>query len=275
MGAFLALMAAAAALVALSLPASAPPAAGGPASIEVVAVDADPSGNGPRTVGTVQECVSAAVGQPVEVDVVVPSPGVPSDRGISAYQFNLYYDPAIVWVTGEDNKLLLAQAAGSNLVTISDPKPDINGVYVSWAVDFGPSGIEPGGSSEAGSGVVSRITLMPRKSGHSSLTLQDVIVLDDSSKPIAVEAVRGASIYVGEPCPGPTAAPTATSTASPAAPAVANSVPGASPTVSQLAAAGGRPPESRGGAPRLAWAGLAAVLGGSWLLAATWRRRTD
>ncbi|MBI2912994.1 MAG: hypothetical protein HYY03_03645 [Chloroflexi bacterium] len=268
LGALLALTAAAAALTMTALG----PAVAGSASIGAVAVDADPSGNGPRSVAGIQECVSAAVGQPVEIDVVIPTPGVPAERGIAAYQFTLYYNPDILWVEADDNKLLLAQAAGSNLVSISDPKPDKNGVYISWGVDFGPSGIEPGGSSETGSGAISRITLTPRKNGHSTLALQDVIILDDDSEPIAVDAVLGANVYVGAACPGQTAAPTPTLTPSATAPPAAS--PSAAPaTVSRFSATGGRPPGPGQDPPWLLIAGLAAASGGLWLLSVTWHRR--
>jgi hypothetical protein len=170
------------------------------ASIAVIAIDANPQGNGPRTVGSTEDCVSAALDQPVDIDIVVPSPGVPVDRGIAAYQFSIMYDPAVVWIADDDSEMLLAQAAGSNVIPIADPKPDRNGVYQSWAVDFGPSGIEPAGSSETGPGVIARITLLPRSEGISTLTLSNVLVIGDASERISPESVQSGTIQVGEPC---------------------------------------------------------------------------
>lgn len=167
-----------------------------------VAVDTDSEGNSPRTVGGVEECVSVDVGQPVVVDIVVPEPGVPADRGVAAYQFDLLYDPNVVWVQADDGDMLLAQAPGSNLIPIADPKPDTNGVYVSWVLDFGPSGIEPAGSSETGAGVLARLTLMPRNAGTSYLTLSNVLVIDDEGERIDLGPVQRGAVNVGQPCPG-------------------------------------------------------------------------
>jgi hypothetical protein len=103
--------------------------------------------------------------------------------------------------------MLLAQAAESNVIPIADPRPDKNGVYVSWGVDFGPSGIEPGGSSETGPGVLARITILPQSEGISTLTLRDVLFIDDASNRITLESVRSATISVGRPCSRESVAP--------------------------------------------------------------------
>ena len=180
----------------------------GPAtSIGLFAIDADPAGNAPRSVGTIEQCTSTSVGRPTQVDIVVPGPGVPADRGIGSYQFSLLYDPGSIWITDDDSNMLLGQAAGSNVIPIADPTPDRNGVYVSWGVDFGPSGIESDGSSEAGSGVIARITILPQSEGISTLTLSDVLVIDDASNRITLESIQSATIYVGLPCPAQSAPP--------------------------------------------------------------------
>lgn len=168
----------------------------------VLAIDADPSGNGPRSVGTIKQCLSAEVGQPVDIDIVLLDPGIPAERGIAAFQFSLLYDPTVVWVNADAaTEMLLAQASGSSVLPIQDPKPDKNGFYVSWAVDFGrPKGIEPDGPSEIGPGVISRITLLPQSNGSSALTLADVVFIDDASEKIAVDSVESGTITVGGPC---------------------------------------------------------------------------
>jgi hypothetical protein len=172
-------------------------------SVALLALDTDTSGNEPRIVASIEECVSATVGEPVDIDIVVPSPGIPADRGVAAYQFSILYDPALVWITADDNEMLLAQAAGSNVIAIADPKPDNNGVYQSWGVDFGTSGIEPAGSSETGPGVIARITLLPQSDGVSALILSNVLIIDDDSERITLESVQSATIHVSEPCPEP------------------------------------------------------------------------
>ena len=193
--------------------------AGQSASIALVAIDADPSGNGPRTVGTIDQCVSTALGQAVDIDIVVASPGVPTDRGIAAYQFNIFYDPAIVWIDADDPyQLLAARADKSRVWPIADAKPDSDGVYRSWAVDFGPKAVEPLGASETGPGVLARITLTPRDSGASPLVLKDLLIIDHASQAIAVDSVLSATINIGQPCleqrqqPAPSPTPASDST---------------------------------------------------------------
>lgn len=194
----------------------------GQASIPLIAVDANIEGNGPRTVASIESCTSTSVGQPTDVDVVIPAPGVPADSGIAGYQFNLLYDPEVVWVEADGGDMLLAQAAGSSTFAIADPKPDSNGLYLSWGADFGPSGIEPAGSSETGPGVVARLTLTPQAVGTSFLTLSDVLVIDDEVERIELGEVRRASIQVGGSCPGEENEPIPAPAESPAAPSSSN-----------------------------------------------------
>ncbi len=240
-------------------------------SIPVLAVDADPSGNGPRAVGPIEDCVSTAPGQTVAVDIALPDPGVPAGRGIAAYQFNLFYDPAILSIADEDQGLLLDQAPGSTLFPISEATPDTNGIFFSGAADFGPKGIEPAGASETGPGVLVRLTLQPRAAGSSPLLLRDIILLDDGSQSISVDSVQTATVLVGQPCPGrsegapsaPVPSPAPTPSADPADP------PPESPSgPTSLASTGGPPPGSGslrgpiialGAAPMLAGAALLLV----------------
>jgi len=259
---------------------AATPGAGQSASVEVVAIDADPSGNGPRSVGTIENCLSAAAGESVVIDIVVPDPGVPADRGMAAYQFSIMYDPAVVWIGADDSDMLLAQAAGSNVIPIADPKPDRNGVYQSWGVDFGPSGIEPIGSSEKGPGVIARITLLPQSEGISTLTLSNVLVIDDASERISLGSILSATIHVGEPCAGQspkttpspdnddssdggdsgTSGDNGDSDIAPAMSTPSPESPGAVPT------GGGAPPATGGTSAWFVVAGLIAALGGASLL---------
>jgi cell division septation protein DedD len=268
-------------------------------SVALIAVDTDPSGNGPRTVGAVDECISASAGQPLDIDIVVTSPGIPADRGIAAYQFTILYDPAVVWIGADDSDMLLAQADGSNVIPITDPKPDSNGVYQSWGVDFGTPGIEPSGASETGPGVIARITLIPQGNGVSPLTLSNVLLIDDSSERLSLESLRSASVYVGQPCPGqsesgtptptpaptpalastPTPAHTLASTPTPAHTVASTPTPAPTPTPTPEpqapAPAGGAATGIGSLAPAASgvpiWASLMSGLGGTGLLIATVR----
>lgn len=241
-----------------------------------VTISVQPKGNGPRSVGDVDSCVSVEAGQPVTVDIALPASGVPVNRGISAYQFSMIYDPGVVWVQADDRNQLLAQAHGSNIIHLSDPKPDANGIYVSWSVDFGPAGIEPEGSSETGPGVIARLTLLPRSAGKTSLSLLEVLLLDDKLNPINVESVSGASLYVGAPCPGdsppaPAPAVTSASTPVPPDPPPSNGTTDG-PVIAALARTGGPPGD--GGPAWLPVAGAVAMLAGAVMVAAGYRLRT-
>jgi hypothetical protein len=243
-------------------------------SIALFGIDAAAAGNSARNVGAMDRCVSASVGAPLQIDIVVPAPGVPTDRGISAYQFTVRYDPAVIWIGADDGKMLLAAAAGSNVISIADPKPDKNGVYESWGADFGPSGIEPAGSSEAGPGVIAGITLLPQREGASALTLTDVLVIDDASSRISLASFQYATINVGEPCstgsattgsgPSPTAKPASPVPSPTARPASAVASPTARPAFPVPSPTGGSassaasPPAGSGAAGEAATTGLGA-----------------
>ncbi len=272
----------AAALVCGAAPAEARTVLEQSAPAVLVAVDADTSGNDSRTVGTVEDCVSTDMGEPVDVDIVIASPGVPADRGIAAFQFSIMYDPAVVWIGADDGAMLLAQADGSNVIPIGDPKPDRNGVYQSWAIDFGTPGIEPVGASETGPGVIARITLLPQSDGVSPLTLSNVLLIDDSSERLSLELLGSASIHVGQPCPDesengtPTPTPTATPTPEPtptAAPTTTpSSTPASGPGLDAPRPAGGAATGVGSLAPTASglpiWAIFMSTLGGAGLLIA-------
>jgi hypothetical protein len=192
------------------------------ASGVVVAIDTDPTGNGPRTVGSIEDCRSLEPDQTLEVDVVLPSPGIPTDRGLAGYELRLFYDPNILWITDEDGNQLLKQAPGSTIFPFTESRPSNDGDYGSLAVDFG-SGIEPFGASETGPGVITRLTLAAQRSGSSPLVLRGPRIFDDTSREITIDALQSATIYVGQPCPisVQTPEPTPSTPASPPVPTAA------------------------------------------------------
>lgn len=176
-----------------------------------MAVDADSSGNTARNVENVDECVSATAGRRIDIDIVIPIPGVPADRGIAGYELQLFYDPLVLSITAEDANILLAQAAGSTVIPFSDSTANNDGDYVALAVDFG-SGIEPDGASETGPGVLVRFAVSPLRDGSSPLVLRDPKIYGDDGDQLAVESVRSAGVYVGQPCPSATPSPGASPT---------------------------------------------------------------
>ncbi len=251
-----------AALLGIFGPTAVRSAASPSASIALLAIDADPTGNSPRYVGTIEQCVSANVGQPAQIDIVIPGTGVPAERGIGAYQFSILYDPGSIWIAEDDGSMLLAQAAGSNVISIADPRPDRNGVYVSWGVDFGPSGIEPAGASETGPGVIARITLLPQSEGVSTLTLRDVLVIDDASNRITLGSIQPATIKVGQSCSNESVTPP---TRTPSLGAGTTALPPSTPAAETFPRTGGGPAPDSSNSLFIV-AGLLAVLGGVSLL---------
>jgi hypothetical protein len=116
-------------------------------------------------------------------------------------------------VTGADPEMLLAQAEGSAVIKLMDPLPDKNGVFILWAIDFGPAGIEPAGSSETGKGVLARLTFEAREAGAAAIAIENILVRSDEPAAIQVTTiVSTGEIRIGEACPGEQAAPQATPT---------------------------------------------------------------
>jgi len=111
---------------------------------------------------------SINVGDVIDVDVFVKDV-----QNLSGFQFNLNYNPAVLKVTKSSDHLFLASQQGSNAISISDPTPDSDGVYISAATEFG----EIGTTDESGSGVLARITLEAVKAGSSPLTLTELILI--------------------------------------------------------------------------------------------------
>lgn len=244
--------------------------------IMTLGLDMQVSGNSPRSVADIDQCFSAEIGQPVTVDVVLPEPGVPQSRGVSAYQYTLFYDGKLLSVTGDEPEMLLDQAPGSALIPLAQGKPDNDGIYTSAAVDFGPKGIEPEGASETGPGVLARLTLTPHSPGISGLVIRDVSIKDDAGDDIEVISILSAHLYAGEPCPGQ-ATPAATAApASTPRPAQAESRPsgtdvgGPAPSPGALAGTGGRPDAPAGPAALLLGLGCLMLAAGGAAIGAAW-----
>jgi hypothetical protein len=209
-------------------------------SFSIVGIDVETSDNTPRSLFDFDDCAAVSAGDTISIDVGVPEPGIADDRGLAGYQFRLFYDPLVLRVVADDSEQLMDQAPSSNLVPLADPKPDSDGVYFTAVVDFGPSGIEPDGTSEVGPGVIARVTLEAQAAGMSGLVLQDVILKDDSGEDIEIDSVQSASIYVGEPCPG--SSPNSSPSATPAASATPTTTSAPSPSVTTGSGDGGSAP---------------------------------
>ena len=188
-----------------------------------VGIDTDVTGNSSRTrvgVDSPREaCARLDQGQTLTLDVFVDE--IPAERGVSGFQFDLLFDPALV-VTSVDYGHLLAQAAGS-AVTPFGETASADGSLRAAGVDFGPLGIEPAGPSEIGPGILARIAVAGQTGvGVGDLTLESITITTDAGEALSVDAALNAQVAVNTDCPseGSTATgvtPGPTSTASGAA----------------------------------------------------------
>jgi hypothetical protein len=195
-----------------------------------VAIDADVAGNIPRLAASIEECASAAVGSTVEVDIVVPEPGIPSDRGIAAFELEFYYDLNVIEVVAVDHNQLLRQAQGSALFPVGSELPNAGGELFAVVADLGKAGVEPAGTSEVGPGVISRLTVQVVGAGVTPLGLRGVDLRDDAGEPITIGEPRRGTLYSGAPCPAPSATPS---------PTPGTTVAAGTPTVAPASTAGG------------------------------------
>ena len=186
-------------------------------TIATIGIDMDVTGNEPSTrVGvdtTLEACVRVDQGQTREIDVFVDE--VPTDRGISGFEFDMLFDPSLAHVTSLSLEQLLEDGAGSSLIPLGDSSSTDGSLRVA-AVDFGTLGIDPAGASEVGPGILVRITLTGQSgTGVGDLTLQGITITDDEGIiPIPVDATLNAKVAANTDCPSqPT--PTATSTPTP------------------------------------------------------------
>jgi hypothetical protein len=202
-----------AAVAALALAVSTTEQALGQSTV-AVAIDVDVSGNGPRDVGPIDTCrrIDSSNTKQLQIDVVLPAPGIPADVGIKGWQFDLLYDKSVVNVTDEDTDFLLTQAKGSDLFAgLSDPLPDSDGSFTSAAADFATAyQIEPKGAQEVGPGVITRITLSVVSKGTTNLTLANIILGGADGNPMPLGTISGAAVSVDTPCqPPPSPVPAA------------------------------------------------------------------
>jgi hypothetical protein len=165
-------------------------------SVQCDGADNDGDGSvddGCPTLGTVQTCVETTNGSSLNIDVIVDA--VPLERPLTAFQYHLSYNPGVVRVTAQNDSFLLAGDSGSYAGTFQPGTlPDTDGVFRASAWDTAGSA-----SRETGAGVLSRVTLQATGSGVSSLSLGNILLLDDTNTDIPRSNTLGATIVVDNP----------------------------------------------------------------------------
>ncbi len=165
----------------------------GSTTIDIVAVDTNPTGNTALTIGTTEQCRSVSSGASVTVDVVVDQ--VPA-AGLTQFGFNLGYDPALLEVSDANPNFMLKGQVPAFILDSSDFVPDTDG-------DFRGDVQDASANFETGDGVLMRLTLQAIGDGVSQLVLSNTSVLDPDGNPYAIDNVNLGQLAIGELCPEP------------------------------------------------------------------------
>ena len=201
----------------------------GPGQAQVsisLGIDAVTDGNTATSIGGIQDCVEAQVGDLFTVDAYIRDV-----QGLTAWELAVGFDPAILEITDHDNRLFLASAS----FDASEPVPDTSGQHFMAVATLS------GGSS--GSGVLARVTFKAKAPGRSPAKIVFLDVnsdgkvdfgprLNPGAQPLGDSdgdgifdgPVSQAEVAVGqscdssdpEPTPTPTPAPTPAPTPTPA-----------------------------------------------------------
>jgi hypothetical protein len=125
------------------------------------------NGNAAVSVGPLNSCTGVAVGDSFPVDVLVQKV-----TNLVAWEVYLQYDRKRLEVVSGDignssqDPLFLSTASNSNVINVSDPVPNRNGLYRLAAAD-----IAIPAAPEQGSGLLARVTLKAKGDGFAALGL--------------------------------------------------------------------------------------------------------
>lgn len=274
------------------------------ATIRLLAIDADPTGNTATSLGPVDPCIRVETGAQFDVDVIVDA--IPAERQLIGWQMVVKYDQDLLEVTGVDKNFLIGakgqyqpfDVAGS----MSDSLPDNDGSLVEAFADLA-SNSPAGANMESGPGVLMRITFRAKSAGAAAVYIdqEGISINDNTNHPIGIDSLGSATVAVGQDCPStspgaqitalpPTPAPVtpgaAPGTSGPApgetvAPTATPGLNGVAPPPTPVQAMPGLGAGGDGGTSGVAAGigGAAASLGGVALIAGGWlfyqRRRAD
>lgn len=128
---------------------------------------------------------------------------VPAGRSFGGFNYKLLYDPGrsqVASATHEDSSInLLASAAGSQTIDLSESTPDSDGSFSVGVADFGVAEAGPA------KGVLGRYSLTipsTAQTGGAALSLAGVVVSDAAGSEITVDQVNGAWLAIGVACSG-------------------------------------------------------------------------
>jgi hypothetical protein len=194
-----------------------------PGPIPEIAADTGVAGNTPTGLGPTDACVAVQVGSFFDIDLVIKGiPNTYADNhgdftagGLSSFSLDLWYDPAIVQVVGEDPRFILQGLGTPHLVDESDSLPDTDGHYHVAVYDTSTF-------YEYGDGVLARMSFEAKAAGTATIFLGDPNTILDKPNPADalntiydVTTVKTADVRVGTPCPTPTPTPSPSPTPTP------------------------------------------------------------
>jgi hypothetical protein len=163
---------------------------------DYIGIDANPTGNTATSLGTRDDCIEVTSGGSVDIDITISN--IPSIQRMIGFAYKLYFDPDNVFPSASDSaSYLIGSAPGSagGQVT-NDATPGLLNVS---GYDTGPVP----GSSEVGSGVLTRITF-DAIGGPGAFPLHLVepahIATDGDGRP--AKAQFSAQIAIDTPCAG-------------------------------------------------------------------------
>ncbi len=180
------------------------------ASIHIIAIDADPAGNTATSLGPLNACVRTEPGADVTVDLIADAvPGPPDVNGIIGFEISVDYSAALLKVSAYDYEFLLA-ATGTfePFEALGDPAPDTDGRLNISVADLAVNSPGPGDNTEAGPGVLARLTLTAQAAGIA--TVAPVFdsdhyptILNQQNQVTDVDSIAGVQIAIGRDCPVP------------------------------------------------------------------------
>ena len=146
-----------AALVAFAVVSPGAAQADGPA----LSVDANPAGNTPASLGSIESCAAVSNGDMFQADLVIEDV-----QDLLAWEIYIEYDPQIVEIAEQDVRLFQEANVGSSVIDVSDRLPDPSGYHRLSAFDAS----DPP-RTDSGSGVLARLTLRAIAAGESPLSI--------------------------------------------------------------------------------------------------------
>jgi hypothetical protein len=168
--------------------------------MDAMSFDLDVSANTATSLGPLDDCIEANPGDNLTLDVTAEA--IPVSNPMIAFSYNLNFVATYFAVESADAGFLLAEAAGSNVLDVSDPVPDSDGTWTGAAADTSPTAT----TSDTGSGVLQRLTMSidsATPAGVYDMSLTFAAHIDPVNSALVPDLLRPARVAVGTSCQTP------------------------------------------------------------------------